>query len=170
MEAERTAMVTWTVGAVVCLLLILLGWLASPVDRLTGRPLLLLPDVKAVEDYRRQAASWMTDLRMLDSDLAQLLAGDVGDLFEQSRRSQAVLERAARLVKAIDVHPAPPTLSGLQMKISQAALAYLETAHTASDWVSVPDEEHYMKAEQALNKARTLLDELEESQWLKEPH
>jgi hypothetical protein len=172
MDVERTNLASWAwiAGAAACLLLILVGWLASPIDSLNGRPILLLPDVKMVEDYRRQASGWVDDLRLVDSDLAQLLAGNTDDLFEQSRRSQAVLDHAARLAQAIDVHAAPPALSGLQLELVQTALAYLEAARAASGWVSVPDEEHYLQAERTLDQAHQMLRELEGSQWLKTLH
>lgn len=172
MDPERSnpTLWAWIAGAAACLLLVLVGWLASPVDSLSGRPLLLLPDVKAVEDYRRLASGWVDELRLLDGDLAQLLSGNTGDLFEQSRRSQAVLDRAARLAQEIDVHAAPPPLSGLQLELAQTALAYLEAARIASGWVSVPDEAHYQQATRTLEQAHTLLSGLEGSQWLKTLH
>jgi hypothetical protein len=172
METERANLAAWawSAGMVICLLLVLIGWLVSPVDSLSGRPILLLPDVKAVGDYRRQASGWVGDLRLLDGDLAQLLAGNTDDLFEQSRRSQAALDRAARLAQAVDIHAPPPPLISLQQQLSQTTFAYLESARAASSWVSVPDEAHYQQAAQVLEQAQEWLRELESSQWLKTPH
>ena len=171
MESEHPTLATWAWSAAlaVCLLLALIGWLASPADSLSGRPILLLPDVKAVGDYRRQVSGWAADLRLLDGDLAQLMAGNTDDLFEQSRRTQAVLDRAARLAQAVDVHAPPPPLAGLQLQLSQTAFAYLEAARAASSWVSVPDEAHHLQAAQMLEQAHAMLGELESSQWLKTP-
>ena len=39
-------------------LLVVLGYMVSP-RTADGRPVLLLPDVRAVENYRRQAATWL---------------------------------------------------------------------------------------------------------------
>ncbi len=56
------------------LFLTVVGALASPRDA-QGRPLLLLPDVKAVEDYRQATSSATTGMQLLDGEIAALLAG-----------------------------------------------------------------------------------------------
>jgi len=79
-----------------CLVLVLsgIGWCVSPKDN-DGRPILLSPEVKAMEDYRRSAQTWMDQLRALDSEIAGLLQTDrAGDLFTQSRQAQQMLEHA----------------------------------------------------------------------------
>jgi hypothetical protein len=55
------------------LFLTVLGALSSPRDA-QGRPLLLQPDVKAVEDYRWTMSSATAGMRLLDGEIAALWA------------------------------------------------------------------------------------------------
>ena len=67
---------------ILCLVMLLstVGFFVSPRDG-EGKPILLSPEVKAMEDYRRSAQSWMDQLRALDSEIAGLLQTDrEGDL------------------------------------------------------------------------------------------
>ena len=43
-----------------------IGAFTSPRDE-NGKPVLLLPEVKAFEDYRRSARSWLEQMTLLDS-------------------------------------------------------------------------------------------------------
>ena len=52
-----------------------LGLFVSPRDK-NNRPILLMPDVKAVEDYRRSLASWHSRLLELDGRIARALSTD----------------------------------------------------------------------------------------------
>ena len=83
-------------------LLSIVGYFASPIDR-DGKPILLSPEVKAVEDYRRSAQSWLDQLHTLDGEIAGLLQTDnQGDLFTQSRQAQQMLQHAVELAKQVD--------------------------------------------------------------------
>src|SRR5512140_857169 len=95
------------------LILTIVGGLSSPRDAL-GQPLLLLPDVKAVEDYRLSMSSATTNMQLLDGEIAALLAGQNSDLFTQSRQAQTAFEHALRIAQEIDMRSAPPALDGLR--------------------------------------------------------
>jgi len=148
------------------LLFIGLGWLASPRDA-QGHPLLLLPDVKAVEDYRRAATYNAAGLRLLDGEIAALLQGSSPDLFTKSSQAQAAFEHALAIAQKIDVQSAPPALAGLREASAQTASTYLEASRLALRWVSLPQEPNRTAAEKELTQAQQELETLEESQWLK---
>ena len=50
----------------------LIGWAVSPEDE-SGQPLLLLPGVKEVEEYRRKANNWTEDMKVQTDRLTILL-------------------------------------------------------------------------------------------------
>src|SRR5512145_1625632 len=93
-------------------ILIVIGWLASPRDA-AGRPILLTPGVKAVEAYRRQSVSWSQGLRLADGETSRILADQSGDLFGRSQQAQRLFEQVLRIAQQIDRQSAPPTLYGL---------------------------------------------------------
>ena len=141
------------------------GWLASPLDG-AGHPLLLLPDVKRVEDYRRQVGKWAEQLRLLDGQLATLLSGS-GDLLSQSREGQRAFEGSLVIAKEADTWAAPPALSGLRAMVVTTSLAYLEASRGVMLWISAPKQENYTEAVQLVRAAREQLSELEESSWIR---
>ena len=147
------------------LALTLLGSQVSP-RNVNGRPLLLLPDVKAVEDYRRAVREDASQLNLLNGEIAALLSEKNPDLFSQSRQAQAALEHALQIAQRIDAQAVPPALEGLRGVTSQAASAYLEAARLALRWVSLPGAENQNTAAQALEQAGQQLHTLESSQWL----
>lgn len=147
------------------MLLVLLGGLTSPRDA-QGRPLLLLPDVKAVEDYRRSMIDNAAGLRLLDGEIAVLLVGQSPDLFTQSRQAQAAFQHALTITQRIDTQSAPPALDGLRQAAAQTASNYLEASRLALRWVSLPQESNRLAAENELKQAQQELQTLEASQWL----
>ncbi len=147
------------------LILTVVGALSSPRDAL-GQPLLLLPDIKAVEDYRLSVSSATTNMQLLDGEIAALLAGQNSDLFTQSRQAQIAFEHALRIAQEIDVQAAPPALDGLRGAAASTVSAYLEAARLALRWVSLPQEANRTAAENGLAQARQQLKTLEESKWL----
>jgi hypothetical protein len=147
------------------LILIVIGWAASPRDE-NNRPLLLLPDVKAVEDYRRLANNWRDELRLVDGEIALTLAGDTSDLFGQSRQAQNTLEQSLRITQEIDQHDAPATMVSLQEELKGVSQTYLESSRLALRWLSQPDQANYEQAQSKLSEARKMLDEMEANQWL----
>ena len=135
------------------LILTIVGALSSPRDD-QGQPLLLLPDVKAVEDYRLSMSSATTNMQLLDGEIAALLAGQNSDLFTQSRQAQTAFEHALRIAQEIDVQSTPPALDGLRGAAAGTASAYLEAARLALRWVSLPQEANRTAAENGLAQAR----------------
>ena len=78
------------IGVIVLILAIaftIIGGLTSPHDE-SGKPVLLLPEVKAFEDYRGAARGWLIELNNLDGEISSLLSEEgQGDLFTQSRQA-----------------------------------------------------------------------------------
>ena len=143
----------------------LVGAFSSPYNA-QGRPILLLPDVKEVKDYREVMSSAASGMQLLDGEIAALLSGQNTDLFIQSRQAQAAFEHALRIVQEIDRQAVPPALVGLRGAVAGTASAYLEAARLALVWVSLPQESNRAAAETGLALARRQLKILEESKWL----
>lgn len=155
----------WIAGLSLVILTVL-GWLNSPIDRTTGRPLLLIPEVKAVYDYQVKARSWISQFQVLDAEISGLLIEPTGDLFSQSSQANQAVEAAVTQVQMIDRTQAPLSLTSLHQAFNQAALAYLEAARSALVWVSTPSAEKLTTAKTNLEKARQQVDQLSQSEWL----
>jgi hypothetical protein len=144
----------------------LLGVLVSPQDE-QGKPVLLLPDVKAVQDYRRSAQTWIEGCAVLDGEIDKVISTDSqGDLFTQSQAAQQTLQHAVQLAQQVDRASIPPIAMGVQEKALATAMAYLEAARSALQWISSPDQTNHDQAAQKFEIARTSMDELEANQWL----
>lgn len=155
----------WVLVIPAMAILLGIGWFASPRDE-NNRPLLLLPDVKAVEEYRRLANHWRDELRLLDGEIALTLAGDTSDLFGQSRQAQNTLENNLHIIQEIDQHDAPATLIGLQEELKLVSQSYLESSRLALRWLSLPDQANHDRAQNKLVESRNMLINMEASQWL----
>lgn len=149
----------------VILTLLAIGGIASP-RNIDGRPMLLLPDVKAVEDYRRLARDASKELLLVDGKIAATLAGDVDDLFGQTRRAQEAFEHILRISEQLDRKEAPPVLVGLKEDLNYSAMAYMEAARLTLRWLSTPNQANSENAQAKLAEARASLSELEVNQWL----
>ncbi len=147
------------------LVLLAIGGIASPRDE-DGRPLLLLPDVKAVNEYRQLAREADKELRLVDGKIAATLGGNVDDLFGQTRRAQEAFEQILRISEELDQQDAPPALVGLKGDLNQSAMSYLEAARLTLRWLSTPNQANSEQAQTKLAEARASLSELEKSQWL----
>jgi hypothetical protein len=147
-------------------LLSIVGYFASPKDR-DGKPILLSPEVKAVEDYRRSAQSWLDQLRTLDGEIAGLLQTDSqGDLFTQSRQAQQMLQHAVDLAKQVDQKQTPAAALGYHEQIYAAAMAYLEAARAGMRWVSAPEGSRKEDAQGKLGQAQAARKTLEDNPWM----
>jgi hypothetical protein len=132
------------------ILFTIIGVFVSPLDD-QGKPVLFLPEVKALKDYRHSAQSWFTELSILDGEIANVLSAEQqGDLFSQSRAAQQTLQHAFELVQ-------------------QVSMTYLETARSALQWVSLPEKSNLEQAIQQLADARLLKSDLESNPWMKSP-
>lgn len=160
------------IGFVILCLVVLvsvIGFFVSPRDG-DGRPILLSPDVKAVEDYRRSAQSWMEQLRTLDGEIAGLLQTDNhGDLFSQSRQAQQMLQHAVDLAKQVDQTQTPAAALGYHEQMYSAAMVYLEAARAGMRWVSAPEQSRKDEAQAKLVQAQAERKTLEDNAWMKTP-
>ena len=147
------------------LVLLAIGGIASPRNE-DGRPLLLLPDVRSVEDYRRLAREMDKQLLLVDGKIAATLGGNVDDLFDQTRRAQDAFEQILHISEELDRQDAPPALMGLKDDLNQTAISYLEATRLTLRWLSIPNQTNSEEAQAKLTDAQAKLTELEKSQWL----
>jgi hypothetical protein len=164
-ESQEIHIPLSTLVILVLLVLLAIGGITSPRND-DGRPLLLLPDVKSVDEYRRLAREADKELRLVDGKIAATLSGDVDDLFGQTRRAQEAFEQILRISEELDQQNAPPALVGLKEDLNQTAMQYLESARLTLRWLSIPTQSNNAQAQANLTEARAKLTELEKSQWL----
>jgi hypothetical protein len=146
-----------------------IGGFTSPVDE-NGKPVLLLPEVKAFEDYRRSGKDWLDQMLVLDSEISGVLDGEnSGDLFTQSRQAQQMLQQAVNLAKEIDQVNVPAAAAGIHDQLYTASLTYLEAARLTMRWVGAPEETTRQQIGAKLEQARNGRNALKENQWLKQP-
>lgn len=166
MNNEKFVVPKWLWIAMIVLALFGLGVLVSPRDH-AGRPILLLPDTKAVEDYRRSIADWHSQMSALDAQIASVLSGKFGnDLFSKSREAQKVMETAIGLAQEIDRQDVPTSAIPAKSLLIQSAAAYLDASRAMLDWVTAPTESNLAVARQKLESARNSIFELERSEWI----
>lgn len=155
----------WVTGIVV--LLLGLGIFVSPRDK-DNRPLLLLPDVKSLEDYRRGLMEWHSAFQNLDARMAGILSTDYGgDLFSQSREGQKIQDETMQLLREIDQNAAPAAATPAKKMALKTGNAYLEASRALLAWISTPTTANHDAVQQALEAAQATLAELEASQWMK---
>ena len=148
------------------ILFAVIGAFASPRDE-NGKPVLLLPEVKAFEDYRRSALSWLEQMRLLDTEIAGVLGEQAsGDLFTRSRQTQKMLQRAVSLAKEIDQAKVPAAAAGIHDLLSETGLSYLDAARLTMRWVGAPEEATRAAIEEKLEQSRKTRSALQENQWL----
>ena len=144
----------------------IIGTFVSPLDE-QGKPVLLSPEIKEVEDYQQSAKGWISELTILDGEITNILsAQQQGDLFSQSRSAQQTLQHAVALAQEVDQAKVPPIGVGLQEKMLSTTMSYLEAARGALQWVGAPEESNLELANQKLEDARKLKSDLEKNQWL----
>jgi hypothetical protein len=151
------------------LLFTVIGALVSPLDD-QGQPVLLLPEVKAIETYRQAARGWIVEMSLLDGEIAGVISAEqAGYLFSRSRNAQQTLERAVDLVQRVDRAQVPPIGMGLHEQMRQTSQTYLEAARDALQWISAPEEKNKEEAGQTLEHARQMKTTLEKNTWLISP-
>lgn len=144
----------------------IVGWTTTPTDD-RGQPLLLLPDVKKVEDYRKKAKNWVEELTLLDGRLAVLMGGNSNDLYSQSKSSQNLFNDYVNIVKEIENTESPAALTGLKNMLDETASSYLNACQSALIWVSNATDENHAATENLINDAQNNLNQLENSTWMK---
>lgn len=146
-----------------------IGAFSSPRDE-NGKPVLLLPEVKAFEDYRRSARSWLDQMALLDSEIAGVLGEqESGDLFTRSQQSQQMLQRAVNLAKEIDQAKVPAAAAGIHDQLSQTGLYYLDAARLTMRWVGAPEEATRAAIDEKMEQSRNARRTLQGNQWLRTP-
>jgi hypothetical protein len=152
---------------VISLMLVLgsLGYLVTP-RAADGRPVLLLPGVRAVETYRRQVVEWAQNWHELNGHLRALLDTTDTDLLTQSQQAQSNFERAVELARRVERSDVPPTLLGLREQAAQAATAYVDASAAINRWLSAPSEENRAAAQQLSAQASEALAQLESNEWV----
>ncbi|MCX6053685.1 MAG: hypothetical protein NTZ74_01990 [Chloroflexi bacterium] len=147
----------------------ILGVLVSPLDD-QRKPILLLPEVRKMEAYRRSAREWIADLSTIDGEIDGVLAAQQqGDLFTRSAAAERTLQQALQLADQIEGTRVPPIGTGLQTQLVSTTMGYLEAARSALLWVSAPQSENLALALQNLEAARQERSALEQNQWLITP-
>lgn len=155
--------------AVIAVLFSIIGFFVTPVDDL-GKPILLLPDVKAVEDYRQTGSSWVSELKELDAEISNILVEtNTGDLFSRSRAAQTALQHAVSLAKRIDQSEVPAVGMRIHEQFIDVSIGYLDAARYAMQWISAPQDDIRTNALLSLEQARGILAELEKNQWIATP-
>jgi len=150
----------------IAVLFTIIGAFVSPLDE-QGKPVLLLPEVMEVENYRRSAQDWVSELSVLDGEIAIVLAAQQqGDLFSQSRSAQQTLQYAVELAQEVDRAKVPPIGMGLHEQLLTTTMSYLEAARSALQWVSAPEKNNLDLATQNLEDSRKMKSDLEKNQWL----
>lgn len=157
----------WVWGSILTVVILLaLGYLFSPRDR-DNRPILLLPDVKAVEDYRVALIRWQTQSKELDSQISTILSGRFGsDLFTTSREAQKMIDSGVRLISDIDQQRTPTVATPARAMATRMASEYLEAARATLVWTTTPTAGNHEKAQMHLERARRYLIEMETSEWM----
>jgi len=146
-----------------------IGGFTSPRDE-NGKPVLLLPEVKAFEDYRRSAQFWLEQMTYLDTEITGVLGEQAsGDLFTRSRQAQQMLQRAVNLAKVIDQAKVPAAAAGIHDQISTTGLYYLDAARLTMRWVGAPEEAARVAIDEKLEQSRNGRNALQENQWLQTP-
>ena len=153
----------------VLLSLTIIGLLVSPRDQF-GKPILLLPDVKAVQEYRKSAQQWLIELDNIDGQINQLLSTEAsGDLFTQSKNGQQMLQQAMDLAQEVDKIEVNSFMWGFLEQMNNVVLMYLQSARLTMQWISAPSDDLREQANNTLELARESRRILENNKWLISP-
>lgn len=143
------------------------GYFVSPQAE-DGKPILLLPEVRQMETYRRSANRWIQNFRDLHSQIATVAANQQADLFSQSREAQNALQQAVRLAQEIDRTAFPPSAVSLHNDLAATSITYLEAARKMMVWVGAPQETNRSQLDIAVVTARQSYETLEKNKWLED--
>lgn len=166
MTDETIVISKWLWLALAVLVLFVIGLLISPLDN-SSRPILMLPDIKAVEDYRQSISTWHSQILSLDADISSVLSGKFGsDLFEKSREAQKIMDKAINIARDVDSQSAPTAAYPAKSLLVKSTGAYLEASRAMLQWVTTPTSDNLALAQNALQVARQTLDHLEQSEWI----
>ncbi len=143
-----------------------IGNAVSPRDA-ENRPVLLLPDVRAVEQYRAAAETWVGEWVALDKQLRSILDAPLtNDLLGQSRKSQQAFDQALDLSRAVESNESPSSLIGLSAQTRNAAVAYLNAAMAVARFISAPTPDNRIDASSNVGIAGRALQQLQANEWM----
>ena len=166
MTDEPIVISKWLWLGLAVLAIFMIGLLISPLDK-SSRPILMLPDIKAVEDYRQSISTWHSQMLSLDADISSVLSGKFGsDLFEKSREAQKIMDKAINIARDVDSQSAPTAAYPAKSLLVKSTGAYLEASRAMLQWVTTPTSDNLALAQNALQVARQTLDHLEQSEWI----
>ena len=153
----------------IVILLVVFGAIGNAVSPRDGenRPVLLLPDVRAVEQYRAATETWVGEWVALDKQLRSILDAPLGnDLLGQSRKSQQAFDQALELSRAVESNESSSSLIGLSAQARNAASAYLNAAMAVARFVSAPTPDNRIDASANVTIAGRALQELQANEWM----
>lgn len=142
-----------------------LGFSVSPRSE-AGRPVLLVPAVRAVEHYRRLASNWVLEWRALNVQLDGVMNGE-GGLLYRSQSAERTFDHAIALARQVDAADTPASLIGLRDQLVATAQAFVQASLQSIRWVSAPSPESRAAADQAIARAERLLGTLESNEWIR---
>lgn len=164
---EEIIIPRWAIPCVVLIGLVVIGWMDSPRDPSTGRPIILSPGLRATEAYQQKILDWDQQLQDVDRDISSLLGNDPSDLLAQSQEAERVQVRVNQIVQDIDVAEHPTAFTDLRGQLLQCATTYLEVTQKVLSWVSAPTDANRGQATACLETARNIRNDLEQNSWLK---
>lgn len=156
-------------GLIFIVVLVLCGAVGYSVSPRTGegRPILLSPDVRAIESYRRESLGWVAEWQR-QADTLRAVLEDEGDLFAVSQQAQGAFIQATELASEVEAVDPPASLIGLSEQITETANAFSSASLSVARWVSAPSAENKMNAENELAVAEHLLSKLQANEWMQE--
>jgi hypothetical protein len=168
MEVEvRRDVLVMVMGLMLFTLLGMIGYFVSPRND-DGRPVLLSPEVRAVEQYRRLVSGWAADWRAVDATMQGTLKTNDGDkLLSISQDAQRSFDQAVSIAQEVDATTSPASLIGLHDQATLTAQTYVSANLAVARWVSAPSAENRSAAEQALAEASDKLAALEANEWIR---
>ncbi len=167
MEVELPKPVAWTLAWVVLVMACAtIGYAVSP-RTADGRPVLLSPDVRAVETYRRSVVSWVREWQALAEALRVILDSE-GELLSTSQKTQQAFAKSVELSAAVDSSDTPASLVGLRDQTAATAEAFVKASLAAARWISAPSAEKRTAAETELETAERSLITLEANEWIRD--
>ena len=167
MELEFSRGTLYAIGAVIVLaLLAFLGRAVTPIAG-GGQPLVLSPAYVATVRYLKTAQEWLDRIAQIDTDLTEVMEAP-GNIYTQGRDAERAFEKALSIAREIEQGKAPPALASLQAALTQAAGACVQAARAVLLYVSAPSTENRQAVHEALDVARSKLEEcqaLQEGLW-----
>jgi hypothetical protein len=167
MELEFSRSTLYTIGAAIILaLLAFLGRAVTPIDG-DGQPLVLSPAYVATVRYLKTAQGWLDRLAQIDADLTEVMEAQ-GNIYTQGRDAERAFEKALSVAREVEQGKAPPALASLQAALTPSAVACVQAARAVLLYVSAPSTENRQAVGEALDAARSKLEEgqaLQEGLW-----